>query len=208
MRPPDALERCVSEAAPEEIQGDLVPLEQERVVIERLQAGDRAAFATLYGWYGDRIYRQAVLPRLPDRNLAEDALREAFRTVLEKIGTYTPQNRSIFFWIRRIAINKAIDIHRRHKRDRALAEAVQQEPAETLHQRPDRPDRGLELADLRRDIETSLTRINDRYATALRLRLLEERSREECAEILGVKVGTFDVLLHRASKAFRKEYPP
>lgn len=198
----------MSEAAPEEIQGDLVPLEQERVVIERLQAGDRAAFATLYGWYGDRIYRQAILPRLPDRTLAEDALREAFRTVLEKIGTYTPQNRSIFFWIRRIAINKAIDIHRRHKRDRALAEAVQQEPADALHQRPERPDRGLELADLRRDIETSLTRINDRYATALRLRLLEERSREECAELLGIKIATFDVLLHRASKAFRKEYPP
>lgn len=198
----------MSEGAPESIQSDLVPLDQEHAVIERLQAGDRTAFATLYGWYGMRIYRQAILPRLPDPTLAEDALREAFRTALEKIGTYKPQGRSIFFWLRRIAINKAIDIHRRHKRDRALAEAVQLEPVDSLHQQPDRPDRGLEVEDVRRMVETSLSRLNPRYATALRMRLIEDRDRVECAEALGIKVGTFDVLFHRACKAFRKGYPP
>ncbi len=50
--------------------------------------------------------------------------------------------------------------------------------------------------------------MNDRYAAALRLRLLEDRTREECAELLEVKVGTFDVLLHRACKAFKKVFPP
>jgi RNA polymerase sigma-70 factor (ECF subfamily) len=37
----------------------------------------------------------------------------------------------------------------------------------------------------------------------LRLRLLEDRSREECAAALEVKVGTLDVLLFRACKSFR-----
>ena len=50
--------------------------------------------------------------------------------------------------------------------------------------------------------------MNERYATALRMRLLEEKSREECAQILGVTVGNFDVILHRAAKAFRTVYPP
>ena len=177
-------------------------------MVERLQAGDRAAFATLYGWYGKQIYRQAVLPRLPDPALAEDVLRDTFRTALEKIGTYRPQNRSIYFWLRRIAINKAIDVHRRRKRDRQLAEAVAQEPVEALHQRPAAPDRGLEEADIKRLVELSLSRLNERYATALRMRLIEDRSREECAEALGVKIATFDVLFHRACKAFRKESPP
>ena len=68
----------------------VMPLEEERVVIERLQAGDRTAFATLYGWYGDKIYRQAILPKLPDRAAAEDVLRDTFRKALEKIdqGTF------------------------------------------------------------------------------------------------------------------------
>ncbi len=187
--------------------GDLVALEEERAVIVRLQAGDRAAFATLYGWYGDLLYRQAILPRLPIPELAEDCLRETFRTAMEHIASFRIENRSIFFWLRRIAVNKAIDIHRRHKRDERLAESVMNEPEPPMAQ-PDRPDRQLETDELRRQVEQSLGSLNARYAKALRMRLLEERSREECAEDLGVSVGNFDVILHRAAKAFRKVFPP
>jgi len=184
-----------------------VPLEQERGVIERLQSGDRTAFAELYGWYGDRIYRQAILPRLPNRELAEDCLRDTFRTALEKIDTYTIQQRSIFFWLRRIAINKAIDTHRRRKRDHLLSEAVATEQKTTGQSSP-RPDRQLEVNDIRKMVDASLSLLNERYATVLRMRLIEDKSREECAEHLGVTVGNFDVILHRAAKAFRKVYPP
>lgn len=177
-------------------------------MIERLQAGDRAAFATLYGWYGDLIFRQAILPRLPIRELAEDCLRDTFRTALEKITTFRIENRSIFFWLRRIAVNKAIDVHRRHKRDHSLAEAVKQDNTTSMGSAPQRPDRGLEIDDTRRMVEASLANMNARYARALQLRLIEDRPREECAEILGVTVGNFDVILHRAAKAFRKVYPP
>jgi len=186
---------------------DLVPLEQERDVIHRLQMGDRTAFAILYGWYGDRLYRQAILPRLPNRELAEDCLRETFRTALEKIHTFKLTNRSVFFWLRRIAINKAIDIHRRHRRDQLLVDAVKAN-SEAITQHPDRPDRGLEVEDTRHMVAASMSRLNPRYARALQLRLLEERSREECAELMEVTIGNFDVILHRAAKAFRKVYPP
>ena len=71
-----------------------------------------------------------------------------------------------------------------------------------------RAARQLDVDDTKRMVETSLSRLNARYAEVLKMRLIEERSREECAEVLGVKVGTLDVLLHRATKAFRKVYPP
>lgn len=196
------------EAAPDASPSDLVPLDQERAVIERLQRGDRDAFATLYGWYGDKIYRQVIWPRLGEQTAAEDALRETFRAALEKIDTFELTDRSVFFWLRRIAVNRAIDVHRRRQRDRKLADKVRAQPAEALHQAFPRPDRGLEIDDLREQVALSLSRMNERYATALRLRLLEERSREDCAEELGIKIGTFDVLLHRACKAFRKVFPP
>ncbi len=186
---------------------DLVPLEEERAVIERLQQGDRAAFATLYGWYGDKIYRQAILPRLPNRELAEDCLKDTFRTALEKIGTFQLTNRSIFFWLRRIAINKAIDVHRSHQRDRDLADAVMADP-EPLTQPLPNPDRGLDVADTARLVHLSLDRLNPRYAMALRLRLIEGLEREACADAMEVSVGNFDVILHRACKAFRQVYPP
>lgn len=199
----------MSERAPhEKPSGDLAPLEEERVVVADLQRGERSAFATLYGWYGDLIYRQAILPRLPIPELAEDCLRDTFRTALEKIGSFRLENRSIFFWLRRIAVNKAIDMHRRHQRDRRLADAVKKEPSVPAPSTVPRPDRGLEIEDTRRQVEEALGNLNARYAKALRLRLIEDRSREECAEELGVTVGNFDVILHRASKAFRKVFPP
>ncbi len=187
--------------------GDLVDLEEERKVILALQSGDRAAFATLYRWYGDLLYRQVILPRLPIPELAQDCLKDTFRTALERIETFRLENRSIFFWLRRIAANKAIDVHRRHRRDERLAEQVKVEP--TFPQaHTERPDRQLEVDELRKMVDTSLSNLNIRYAKALRMRLLEDRTREECAEALEVSVGNFDVILHRAAKAFRKVFPP
>jgi RNA polymerase sigma-70 factor (ECF subfamily) len=36
--------------------------------------------------------------------------------------------------------------------------------------------------------------------------LIQELSREECARRLGITIGTFDVLLFRAVRAFRKHF--
>lgn len=182
-----------------------VPLEEERAVVDRIRQGDRAAFAILYRWYGDAIYRTA-LARLGDRVQAEDVLRETFRRVLEKIDTFTHVDRSIYWWIRRIAVNLAMDHHRQVTRDRKVMELAQVEPLPQAA--PPRPDRGLEREDTARDVATSLSRLNPRYARVLRMRMLEERTREDCAAELGITVGNLDVLLHRACKAFKKEYPP
>jgi RNA polymerase sigma-70 factor (ECF subfamily) len=46
----------------------------------------------------------------------------------------------------------------------------------------------------------------ERYRRAIELRLLEEKPRETCAESLGVTVGNFDVIFHRALTALRKAY--
>jgi RNA polymerase sigma factor (sigma-70 family) len=210
MRTVTALEKRVNERASEPVlrnSNDLVPLEEERAVILRLQQGDRSAAAVLYGWYGDAVYRQVVLPRLPNPDLANDCLAETFVTALTKIGSYRFQNVSIFFWLRRIAINKVVDVYRRQGRNAELPETVSEEESDLTEPAP-KPDRNLEVEDTRKMVETSLSRLNPRYAEVLKLRLIEERPREECAEVLGIKVGTLDVLLHRATKAFRKVYPP
>lgn len=188
---------------------DLVPLAEERAVILQLQQGDRQAAGTLYRWYGDALYRQVLLPRLPDPDLASDCLAETFVTALTKIASYRFQEGvSIFFWLRRIAINKAMDQHRRQGRTTELPEVLSEDDAGDLVEPAEKADRNLDVEDTKGMVETSMSRLNERYALALRLRMIEDRSREECAQILGITVGNFDVLLHRAAKAFRKVYPP
>jgi RNA polymerase sigma factor (sigma-70 family) len=186
--------------------GALAPLDEERDVIERLKQGDRVAAATLYQWYGDKLYRQAILPRLPNPELAQDVLKDTFKTALEKIQQFQFQDRSIFFWLRRIAINRAIDVHRANQRKWEIEKRV---PAEySMSQQPARPDMGPEAEETKVAVEKALGLINPRYAEALRLRLLEDEDRDVCAEKMGVTIGNFDVILHRACKAFRKVYPP
>lgn len=197
------------ESAPDIDRGTpVVPLDEERAVVERMKRGDRAAFAVLYRWYGDAIYR-TIVARVGQHEAAEDCLRDTFRQALEKIESFTYDRQSIYWWLRRIAVNKAMDVHRDRKRDRTLAERAEAEPAASpLPQASPRPDRGVEVEETSRDVEISLSRMNGRYAQALRLRLIEDRTREECAAALGVTVGNFDVILHRASKAFKEVWPP
>lgn len=186
---------------------DLASAEEECAIIERLKNGDRSAFATLYQWYGEILYRQAILPRLMDPVLAEDCLRDTFRVAMEKIETFERREQSIFFWLRRIAINKTIDVHRRAKRDRTLAQRLKAET--TVSNMPvfPPPDQGLHDRDTQELVHGALEKLNPRYAQALRIRLLEDISREECARIMEITIANFDVILHRAAKAFRKVYP-
>lgn len=185
-------------------EADLAPIADERALILRLQAGEKAAAGTLYAWYGDCLFREVILPRLPNRELAEDVLRDTFRLLLERASSYRPdENKSIYFWIRRIAINRAIDVHRAWQRTRRLEDAYK---AESSDDAAPPPGEDLDRDDTRARIEAALSQLNPRYAEALRMRLLDDRDREECAAAMDVTVGNFDVILHRASAAFRKVY--
>src|SRR5690606_5966988 len=73
-----------------------------------------------------------------------------------------------------------------------------------------RPERELEDREREEHIKESvaavLDRINPRYRRAIALRFMEDKSREECAQAMDVKLGTFGGLLLRALRAFRKEW--
>ena len=185
-------------------------LEEEKSVIVRAQSGDRSAAEQLYAWFGIRLFRGVILSRLPDVEQAEDILWETFRIVFEKISQFQTFDRSIFYWIRRIAINLVIDSYRRRVKQSKIADAILAKDAlgEVMSTPESSPEQGLMDRAARDLIEQSLSKINPRYAQALRFRLLEDRSREECASLMGVRIGNFDVLFHRACAAFRDNYPP
>lgn len=192
------------------ITDDLPSLSEEQQVLEKVKSGDRESAAQLYLWFGEKIYRQVILSRLPVIEKAEDVLRDTFRIAFERIDQFHSNDRSIFFWLRRIAINLVIDSYRKQNQQKKLAERILAQDAMdhvlSSHEAP--PDSELITQESRQLIEGSLEKINPRYAQALRMRLLEDRSREECASALDVSVSTFDVLFHRACKAFRGNYPP
>jgi len=186
-----------------------VELEQEQRLVEEAQSGNLDAMRPLLERYAQPLYGTVILPRLGDTASAEDVLRDTLATAVEKIGRFSWQGKSIYPWLRQIAINKVYDVHRQSKRSKKLADAMVHEvPAET--DPASHADAQL-IADQERRahrerIEQTMAQLAERYRTAIELRLVQELSREECAQQLGITIGTFDVLLFRAVRAFRKHF--
>lgn len=192
-----------SEPAQEEL------LDEERRLVEEAQAGNLDAMRPIFERYGPPLYATVILPRLGEPAAAEDVLRDTMATAIEKIRQFRWKGRSIYSWLRQIAVNKSYDVHRRTKRSRKLADAIKVEvPSETL---PDEQADELLIAEQsrardRKRIVEAMTKLNPRYRLAIELRLIEELSRDECAERLEVTTGTFDVLFFRAVRSFRKHF--
>ena len=195
-------------SAPETADGVLAG---ERVLLERAQAGDRAALRDLLDWHAGALYGQVILPRAGDATVAEDILRATMVTAIEKLPTLKWQGRSIYHWLRRVAVNKVIDHHRRGQRARRLADALAAEPTPSVlpSAQPGAEEALIAAQERHINLErvgAALERLNPRYQRAIRLRLLDELPREDCARELDVSVGTFDVVLFRALKALRKAF--
>jgi RNA polymerase sigma factor (sigma-70 family) len=184
----------------------------ERGLLSRLRAGEVAAFEQLYDAYAKLLYARVLYPALGNRDAAEDALAETFRVAFERISQFELGQVSIYFWLARIAKNKALDMYRaRSITGRVLAnfEALLT-PLRSECSESDSPEFQLseqvERARVQQVVERALSRLNERYRQAILLRFFEDRSREECAALLEVKVGTFDVLLLRALRSFKKQW--
>lgn len=175
----------------------------EEQVVARARKGDKRAFEAIYRAYAPTLYAHVLVPMLGDRDDAHDCLRETFLAAHRALPDYQWRATGIYGWLKVLAKNKARDLLRASGRRQRLRGAF----AEHVEALAGRGEQAGEVVvqhqQLRQQIEAVLDTMNERYATVLRLRLLEDRSRDECAKTLGVKVGTLDVLLFRACKAFR-----
>lgn len=181
-------------------------LEEERRAIARAQAGNQPALEALLQKHAEALFSSVILPRIGDRAQAEDLLKDTLVTAIEKIGAFEWQGRSLFFWLRQIALRRVLDFHRARGRKQRFEEALGRE-AEAVLETADElliAEEDRRLASAR--IEAALSRIPERYAQAIRLRLVQELPRETCARELSVQTATFDVVLFRAVRAFRKAY--
>jgi RNA polymerase sigma factor (sigma-70 family) len=149
-----------------------------------------------------------LLPRLGSDAAARDALSETYARVVEKISLFVWREVGFYPWLRTVALHVAIDQLRARKRmvlwseddlARELDEATKATPLDV------RVASARDGAAVKAKIEAALGRINTRYATAIRQRILEEKPRLEVAETLAVTPATFDVVLHRALAALKKE---
>jgi RNA polymerase sigma-70 factor (ECF subfamily) len=171
----------------------------ERLLVERAKAGDRKALGTLLSNHGPRLYRAVLLPRLGNEARARDALSATYERAIQRLHQYEWQPCGVYPWLRsgrRELLYDTEDVNREiEAAEVQLSNAMPS--VEALHERD-------ELDAARAKLRDALAQINPRYATAIRLRILEDRPREEVAKQMGVTPATFDVLLHRSMASLKK----
>lgn len=179
----------------------------DRELVRRAQTGDRDALGELLRKHGPALYRNVLLPRLGSDAAAREALSETYAKVVTNIGKFVWQNVGFYPWLRTVALRVALDQLRAKKRLVLFPEddlAAEIDAAQTQTPVDDRVSAERDREAAKQKVEAALRRLNPRYAQAIRLRILEERPREEVAAALSVSPATFDVVLHRAITSLKK----
>ena len=154
---------------------------------------DRAAFATLYRRYLDRVYGYAFY-QLGDHHDAEDVTERIFLSALRALPDFRDQGSTFRAWLFRIAHNTIANAHRSRARRRT-------EPLPDDFQRaaPNADPAGqVALADELREIRHVVAQMPDDRRQVILLRFVDDLSTNEIAEVLDRSPGAVRVLLHRS----------
>jgi RNA polymerase sigma-70 factor, ECF subfamily len=183
---------------------DDVDLERDRVLVERCQAGDSAAFGNLYARYYERLLR-FCMRRLSDRHEAEDAAQEAFARAWKALPRFAGDKR-FYPWLTVIAGNICTDMLRRRSRSTPTddLELTAQQPLGSV---ADDTSEELVLAAVDGElVNRALGRLSVRHRQVLAMREGSGWTYQQIADHEGVEIGTIETLLWRARQALKREF--
>ncbi|QJR09438.1 hypothetical protein DSM104443_00482 [Usitatibacter rugosus] len=162
--------------------------------VERICAGDQAAFALLMRKYNRVLFRTARAI-LRDDAEAEDALQEGYLAAYRAMPSFRGDAR-LSTWLVRIVANQALARRRKIVR---TAEVISLEGpasgeaegyADSGSSDPGTPERATLRGETRRLIETSIDALPEAFRAVFILRAVEEMSVEEVAASLEIPEAT------------------
>lgn len=164
-------------------------------LIERCRLGDREAHYRLYKLYSKAMFNVGY--RITGNEAdAEDVLQEAFVSAFKNLHHYRG-DASFGAWLKRIVINKAINVLKKHKwemmpENKEIDVAAEEEPQDYVSD--------LNVARVRNAIQ----QLPDGYRSVLSLYLLEGYDHQEIGEIMGISESTSKSQLNRAKNKLKE----
>lgn len=129
---------------------------------------------------------------------AEDALQEAFISAFKNLDSYRA-DATFGAWLKRIVVNKAINVLKKRRHDELMPEDEQWDVAE--EEAPSNYKEELTIERVKKAIEE----LPDGYRSVLSLYLLEGYDHQEIAEIMGITESTSKSQLNRAKGKLREK---
>ena len=174
---------------------------EERILIQRCQQGDRSAYKSIFLKYKDTVYNIAygMFSNVED---AQDMTQEVFIRVFEKISQFRFKS-SFSTWLHRIVVNMCLN--ERRKRQRYKSNVTEfTDYHEQMHPQVKTPEDELLRKERKSQIQEAMDRLKDAHRTILVLREIEGLSYEELANVLQCSVGRVKSRLHESRMELRR----
>jgi RNA polymerase sigma-70 factor (ECF subfamily) len=168
----------------------------ENRVLRRIKEGDRSAFEELVDQYQTRIYRLALRYAGSVQD-AEDLTQEVFIGIYRNIGGFRGKS-SLSTWIYRVAVNHCLE-HRRRKRPEQVPYDENLGLASTSWR--DDPSQAATKVELSAEVDRAIEKLSPIHRDVILLHELHGLTYGECAEALGLPIGT---VKSRLSNAFTR----
>ena len=166
-------------------------------------AGEAGAFDQLYARHRGKLYRY-LLRQLRDNGLADEVFQDVWQRVITARQGWTP-NPGFATWLYTIAHHRLHD-HWRAAKHRPPAPADAEERAARVAD-PDTPERVVSDFERRRQLQLALDDLPTEQREVLLLRLEQELSLEEIAEVTGTGRETVKSRLRYAMDKLRASLP-
>jgi RNA polymerase sigma-70 factor, ECF subfamily len=160
---------------------------------QRFAAGDLDAFEALFREHQHNVYRW-IVRIVRDPAAAEDLSIETFWRMYRARSGFNPAG-NCAAWLRRIAVNVALDHLRHRKLQVTLPDDLPAEPA---------ADSAVQ-SETRRAIQRALAGLPPRLGVVVQLALVEDEPYNEIASALGISLNAVKVRVFRGTRLLRKK---
>ena len=182
-------------------------MEQDRLLVQRLLAGDQDALRRFFDEYFDRLYRFAYARLRGDAALAEDAAQNTLVRALRGLSGFRGEA-GLFSWLATICRNEIADLVEKSARVAAHtvsldAEGGARDAARAVASPEGAGEQALAGAERLRVIRQVLDELPGKYGEMLELKYIEEWDVERIAQRVGLSFEAAQSQLQRARLALR-----
>lgn len=169
----------------------------EQRLVKRLQEGDKTAAREFYSLYADSL-AGICMRYIADEEDLKDVLQNALAHIFSHIAEFEYRGAgSLLAWAKRIVVNESLKF---------LGTKVHFEELQQKYDVVDESeDDNLSVSDIPPNvIRQMLSRLPIGYRTVLNLYVLEGKSHQEIASLLGIRKDTSASQLHKAKRMLAK----
>ena len=173
--------------------GDLMSniVKSDKELIERYQDGDVHSFELLIGRYQKQVYSY-ILTLVKDKQLADDVFQDTFVKVIQTIKSksYKDDGRFVQFAMR-IAHNLVIDHFRKENRIPTVESSSEDyNYIDNVPITDHSVEQGLVVDQIYSDLHRMITFLPDEQREVLRMRIFDDMSFKDIADITNVSINT------------------